>query len=212
MRLVTPLVLAATVVAGALSLGGTATAHTTSDRDGTHRVVVRPVDRHGHAAPGWKVTREQGSKVSCDGVAAAAVNKNIVTCFPSAEYLPSCWKSHHRTVLCLRDATRKELVRIRYSGTIASVSAPKRPSPQDLRLAGGQKCQVRVGGAWGQLPTHPRWDGFYSCHSGDVYGPARGDGIDRSSPLQSVHLWLTGTKQHVVTRDVATAYFVGTRR
>ena len=45
--------------------------------------------------------------------------------------------------------------------------------------AGGQQCDVRVGGAWGTLPSHPHWVGFYSCAHGSVYGPASGDGIDR---------------------------------
>jgi hypothetical protein len=213
MRLVVPLVLAGTVVTGALAFGGTATAHPTSDRSTqTHRVVVRPVDRHGRPVTGWTVTRERGSTVSCGGAAAAAVSHNIVECFPTAEYLPACWKSQHHTVLCVRDATRHQLVRIRYSGSIGSVAAPKHPSPQDLRLAAGQKCEIRVGGAWAQLPSHPHWDGFYSCRNGDVYGPAKGDGIDRSAPVRSVHLWLTGTRHHVVTRRVGTAYFVGTHR
>jgi hypothetical protein len=213
MRLVIPLVLAGTVVAGALAIGGSATAHPTSDRSTrTHRVVLRPVDRHGDPVQGWKVKRERGTSVSCGGAAAAAVSRNIVECFPTAEYLPACWKSSHHTVLCVRDATRHQLVRIRYSGSIGSVSAPKHPAPQDLRLTGGQKCEIRVGGAWAQLPTHPHWVGFYSCRSGSVYGPAKGDGVDRSASVWTVQLWLSGTKHHVVTRDVGTAYFVGTHR
>jgi hypothetical protein len=213
MRLVVPVALVATAVAGTLAVGGAATAHQTADRaTHTHRMVIRPVDRHGHPVAGWQVTRERGVEVSCGGAAAAAVNKNIVECFPAAEYLPSCWRSHRHTVLCLRDATRRQLVRIRYTGSIASASAPSRPSPQELRLTGGQKCEIRVGGAWGQLPSHPRWLGFYSCDTGDVYGRANGDGIDRRDAIWTVHLWLSGTKQHVVTRHVAKAYFVGTHR
>src|SRR5262245_47363540 len=131
MRHVTHLVLAGTVFAAALVCGGAASAHSVSDRStATHRVVVRPVDRQGDPVHGWTVTRQHGSKVSCSGASAAAVSKNIVECFPAAEYLPSCWKSRHHTVLCLRDATRHQLVRVRYAGTIAAVAAPKHPSPQ----------------------------------------------------------------------------------
>jgi hypothetical protein len=176
-----------------------------------HKVVVRPVTAAGTPSPGWQVTRERGSTVSCAGAAAAAVSNDIVQCFPAVEYLPSCWTSHHHTVLCLRDATRHQLVRIRYTGSIDSVAAPKHPSPQDMRLTGGQKCEIRVGGAWAQLPTHPHWDGFYSCHSGDVYGPAKGDGIVRGTQPWTVRIWTSGTQHHVVLRQVGTAYFVGTR-
>jgi hypothetical protein len=212
MRVSLAVAVISTLAAGVLAAMAGPSATAAAGQSHTHRVVVRPVDRHGDPVAGWTVTRERGSTVTCDGAAAAAVSRNIVACFPAAEYLPSCWKSQHHTVLCVRDATRHQLVRIRYSGKVAPVSAPKHPSPQDLRLSGGQKCQIRVGGAWAQLPSHPHWVGFYSCHSGNVYGPAKGDGIRRSGSDWTVQLWLTGTKQDVVTRDVRTAYFVGTHR
>jgi hypothetical protein len=176
----------------------------------THRVVVRPVDSAGNAVPGWTVKREKGVTVQCDGPAPAAVDDGIGICFPTAEYLPACWKSHHHTVLCLRDARTMELVRLRFSGRFGSPIAPKRPSPQDLVLAHGQPCSIRVGGAWGTLPTHPNWLGYYSCAHGSVYGPARGDGVNRSAQPWQVRIWKSGTKHRVVRRSVATAYFVGT--
>ncbi|HET7388549.1 MAG TPA: hypothetical protein VFJ19_18000 [Nocardioidaceae bacterium] len=176
----------------------------------TQRVVVRPVDAHGHAVGSWKVKRLHGSPVECAGPARAAVSGNIVECFPSAYYLPSCWKSHHHTVLCLRDAREHQLVRVRYSGRVRPVVRPKVPSPQDLDLIHGQRCDIRVGGAWGTLPSHPKWVGFYSCAHGSVYGPASGDGVNREHPRWRVHLWLSRTHDTVVTRPVRTAYFVGT--
>jgi len=200
------------VVALAVGLFG-AMSSSASGRDAatrTHRVVVRPVDSAGHAVSGWTVTREKGVTVQCDGPAPAAVDDGIGICFPAAEYLPACWKSHHRTVLCLRDARAKELVRLRFSGRFATPTAPKHPSPQDLVLAHGQACSIRVGGAWGVLPTHPNWLGYYSCRHGSVYGPARGDGVDRSAKQWTVRIWKSGTKHRVVHRSVATAYFVGT--
>jgi hypothetical protein len=209
MRLVVPIAVVS-ALAGALFAAAAPSAQAGSASH-THRVVVRPVDSHGNPVAGWRVTRERGTTVDCGGHAAAAVNRNIVECFPAAEYLPSCWKSQHHTVLCLRDATEQKLVRIRYTGSIAPVRAPRHPSPQNFRFVGGEKCEIRVGGAWGQLPTHPRWEGFYSCPTGSVYGPARGDGIDRSAPLWTAHVWRTGTKHSVVTRGIATAYFVGTQ-
>jgi hypothetical protein len=198
-------------MAAALAVGGAATAHQAPDRSAhTHRVVVRPVDASGHARPGWTVHRIKGMTVECDGSAAAAVNDGIHACFPTAAYLPACWRSAHHTVLCLRDARTKKLVRVRYDGKIGRAKAPGRPSPQDLDLAHGQRCLLRVGGAWGTLPTHPSWVGFYSCSHGSVYGPPDGDGVDRSTQPWTVRLWKSGTDHRVVRRSVATAYFVGT--
>jgi hypothetical protein len=177
----------------------------------THRVVVRPVDASGQAQSGWTVHRTKGLTVQCDGSASAAVDDGIYACFPTAAYLPSCWPSQHHTVLCLRDARTRKLVRVRYSGSLGSATAPSRPSPQDLDLAGGQRCSLRVGGAWGTLPTHPSWVGFYSCTHGSVYGPPSGDGIVRSAPPWTVHVWKSGTAHRVGRRSVAKAYFVGTR-
>jgi hypothetical protein len=195
---------ASTLVSGTAGATG-ATAH-------THRVVVRPVDVAGYAIAGWSVHRERGVSVQCHGPAPAAVDDGIGACFPTAEYLPACWKSRHHTALCLRDARRQKLVRVRYTGAFGSPTAPDQATPQDLTLAGGRRCEIRVGGAWGQLPSHPRWSGFYSCPTGAVYGPASGDGIDRSHSPWTVHVWRSGTRQRVVTRGIATAYYVGTAR
>src|SRR5689334_24105562 len=213
MRAVVPLA-AATVLAAAL-LGAASSAAQGQDLSSashTHRVVVRPVDASGHARPAYSVTRVRGVTVTCDQPAASAVDDGIRTCYPSAEYLPACWKAHHHTVLCLRDARTKKLARFRWTGTLGAATAPKHPSPIDLDLAAGQQCSIRVGGAWSILPTHPHWVGFYSCDKGSVYGPPSGDGVDRSTSPWTVHLWKSGTPHRVVTRDVATAYFVGTHR
>ncbi|MCW2774234.1 MAG: hypothetical protein JWN91_2560 [Nocardioides sp.] len=104
--------------------------------------------------------------------------------------------------------TEHELVRVRYRGSYPSVSAPEQPSPQALRLAHGQRCTLRVGGAWGTVPRHPRWVGFYSCADGSVYGPPEGDGIDRTDAAWRVHL--VHADNSVARRSVRTAYLVGT--
>ena len=207
MRLLATTALATAVLASALVPAATAHADATPR---TARVVVRPVDATGHAVDGWAVHRVRGVSVQCDGPAPAAVDDGIGSCFPTAEYLPACWKAHHHTVLCLRDARTRKLVRLRYTGSFGAPVAPDRATPQDLDLAAGQQCAIRFGGAWGQLPSHPSWLGFDSCAHGSVYGPASGDGIDRSAPLWTVHLWKSGTRQRVVVRAVATAYYVGT--
>jgi hypothetical protein len=211
MRIALALAAVTAAVAGSLTAGGAAVAHQDGDRtSATQRVVVRPVDASGHARPGWTVHRMKGLTADCSGSAAGAVDDGIYACFPTAAYLPACWPSRHHTVLCLRDARTDTLVRVRYSGVLGVASAPKRPSPQDLDLARGQGCALRVGGAWGILPTHPGWVGFYSCTHGSVYGPADGDGINRSAQPWTVHVWRSGTHHRVSTRPVAVAYFVGT--
>ncbi len=204
----TAVVLAAVTAAALASVtGGSARAGGTPH---THRVVVRPVDAHGHPVAGWTVHRQRHVSVQCDGGALAAVDDGITECFPTAAYLPACWKSQHHTVLCLRDARRQKLVRVRYTGSFGSPTAPRHTTPEDLDLAGGQQCDVRFGGAWSTLPSHPRWLGFYSCAHGSIYGPASGDGIDREHPVWTVHEWRSGTKESVVRHRVATAYYVGT--
>jgi len=209
MRSATALVTAGLVGAALIGVAPSAVGQGTTDAS-THRVVVRPVDAAGHARPGWTVHRAKGLTVDCGGSAAAAVDDGIHACFPTAAYLPACWPSAHHTVLCLRDARVHRLVRVRYSGSLGAAEAPGRPSPQDLDLTGGQTCSLRVGGAWGTLPTHPNWLGFYSCTHGSVYGPASGDGIVRTTRPWSVRIWKSGTRHHVVHRSVATAYLVGT--
>jgi hypothetical protein len=215
MRPVVPLAVAAALAAGALSLATAASAHPDGsgvagrDVPTTQRVVVRPVDATGHAVAGWSVSRERGFTVSCAGAARAAVDDDILLCSPSAVYAPACWKSRHHTTLCLRDARTRKLVRLRYSGSFEPATALGRPSPQDLDLGSGAACDIRVGGAWGQIPSHPNWVGFYSCPKGDVYGPLSGDGVNRHHPRWTVHLWNEHTDR-ITTRGVRTAYYVGT--
>ncbi|MEZ0578941.1 hypothetical protein [Nocardioides sp. MH1] len=175
----------------------------------TERVVVRPATAAGRAAPGWTVHREQGP-ADCWGTSPTAVDDGITECGPSALYLPACWRSRRHTVLCLRQVTDDALVRVRYSGTYPDATAPARPSPQGLLLVNGQRCNIRVGGAWGVPPGHPDWVGYYACRHGDVYGPPNGDGINRHRPVWRVHLLLPdGT---TVTRRVERATYVGTAR
>lgn len=173
----------------------------------TRRVVVRPVTAAGTPASGFVVHRQKGS-ASCTDPSPAAVDDGISICYPSADYLPSCWKSARHSVLCLRDVSRRVLVRIRHSGSYPHLKAPARPSPQALRLLTGQRCTIRIGGAWGTAPHHPGWVGFYSCTNGSVYGPPSGDGIDRSRPFWRVHLLRPDGS--MVIRRVAVATFVGT--
>lgn len=196
------------VLLAALALGSfVAPAPATAAPASTIVVVVRPVTTHGNPVAGWHVHRQSGV-VACDTASRSAVDDGISRCGPSADYLPSCWRSHHHTVLCLRDPTQRQLVRIHYIGRYPHVVAPHRHSPQALVLGTGQTCLIRVGGAWGIIKSHPHWFGFYSCENGTLWGPPRGDGIGRRHHPWWVHL--VRTHQPVAVRKVAVAYLVGT--
>jgi hypothetical protein len=189
---------------------GAADAHGPAPDGSPRTTVVRPVTADGEPAPGWTVHRERGGAATCSDPAVAAVDDDIVGCYPSALYLPSCWSSTHHTVLCLRDVTEQKLVRVRYRGTIPSVTAPEQPSPQEMQLGDGQTCTQRVGGAWGTVPGHPRWVGFYSCDDGSVYGPPNGDGINRTDTGWRVRV--VDADGDVTHRGVRADVLVGTAR
>lgn len=146
----------------------------------------------------------------CGDGSPVAVDDGIAICSPSAAYLPACWKSTDSTALCLRNATDKVLVRLPYTGAWGNPTKPSVTSPLNMRLADGDRCQIRVGGAWGTVPEHPDWLGFASCtKDGDVFGPASGDGIDRSTKSWTATLYNERT-QKLSTQHVAVAYLVGT--
>ncbi|MFB9315563.1 hypothetical protein [Nocardioides plantarum] len=178
----------------------------------TKVVYVRPVTSSGRPASGWTVTRESGS-VSCDGPSPSAVNPGITSCYPTAYGLAACFKSSGHTVLCVRDATSRSLVRIAYQGTYPKVNAPARPTPANLVLSDGRRCQVRTGGAWSSPAQHPDWVGFSSCTShASTYGSGLGNGIDARKPAWTVRLWRTSADpdgRDLLTRRVVTAYVVG---
>ena len=197
-------VLLACVIAGASLHASSADAVPVAK---THRAVVRPVTSAGEPASGWSVKRLKG-RATCWGTSPSAVVGGIATCSPSALYLPSCWKSTGQTVLCLQDPAGRALVRVRYTGTYPQTAAPARPQPQGLVLGDGEHCRLRVGGAWGSVPGHPHWVGFYSCDGGDVYGSPRGGGIDRSAPVWQVHL--VDEDNDLLTRRVRSVTYVAT--
>lgn len=206
----TLLLLLTTLVLAGAGLAPSAMAETSPAPTGATRVVVvRPVTADGAPAAGWRVHRQKG-RVSCGGASASAVDRGIRTCYPAALYLPSCWASTGHTVLCLRDVTTRRLVRIHYRGHFGRATPAEEPTPQGLRLGDGESCTIRVGGAWGTVPAHPRWLGFDSCTDGSVYGPPRGDGIDRARPKWRVHV--VAADGSVDRRLVRVAYLVGTAR
>lgn len=208
-RLVTVVALATALLTGS-ALVATAADATAPDRARATRVsVVRPVTAEGVPAPGWQVTRQRHGAVNWEGSSVSAVDDDITTCYPSAEYLPSCWRSAHHTVLCVRDVTSQRLVRVRYRGSYPSSTPPARPTPQALTLAGGARCSIRIGGAWGTVPSHPRWLGFI-LHVRVGLRSATWTASTAARPAWRVHL--VDSDGSVTTRVVRRAYQVGTAR
>lgn len=173
----------------------------------THRVVVRPVTATGKPAPGWSVHREAGKLLGCDTESSSAVDPGIDSCWPMYLYAASCWRSSSTSVLCFQLGGHR-LARITFRGKFHRSAPARHVRPQVLRLYDGQTCSIHVGGAWPPAPGHPRWFGYYACGHGMVYGPASGDGINRSRPV-----WRVREVQHgrYVTHRVRTATYVGNR-
>ena len=185
----------------------------------TQRIVVRPVNSTGHARTGFSVTAEaNGGQVDCSDhtESPGAVNRNIHLCFPSAEYAIACWKpATPQTALCMRDPSKKRLVRIPRTGRFASSSVlPRRQrAPLLIVLLDGTRCSIRDGGAWGMRKANPNWFGTYSCtRHGVVWSPphAAHNGVNESHAAWTVRVGKDSGP--LVTRHVKRAYFVGTSK
>jgi hypothetical protein len=212
------------VVVVALALAAPAAADVTADSSGatttaTVRLVVRPVTGTGHAAAGFRVTRQsKRDEVDCRyrDPSPGAVSRDVEVCSPSAAYAVACWKAAEAgRVLCSRDASSRRIYSIPRSGAFAKtrLAKPRNRAPLLLILRDGTTCSIRVGGAWSSLKSHPNWYGTYTCdHHGAVWSPpnAPHDGVDESKPVWTVRTARFSGDGHVTVRAVRTAYFVGT--
>jgi hypothetical protein len=211
----------ALVVLAAVATAGTAVAAalpaSANQVPPTRVITVRPVNASGHAAPGYTITSNHDFQVDCRlrEPSPGAVSPNIEWCSPTVAYPVACWNAAapHR-VLCLQDARRSNLMRYARTGRFAptSLAAPDKRAPLWIRLADGDFCSFRAGGAWPQLPGHPRLFGTYSCqHDGAVWATlsAAHYGVEESRASWTVLTAQFG-HHHLVTRHVARAFFVGT--
>jgi hypothetical protein len=85
-------------------------------------------------------------------------------------------------------------------------------APLLMKLADGDICSIRDGGAWGTLTGHPNLFGTYACvHAGIVWASARSQqfGVNESHPVWTVQTAPAGNHA-LVTSHVAKAWFVGT--
>jgi hypothetical protein len=183
----------------------------------TVRVVVRPVTSTGHVSVGFTLKTEPTGAVDCSSKepSPGAVDINIEFCSPSAEYAIACWNAAlaHR-VLCVRNPRSKDVIRIPRIGAFANTSVAPAAfrAPLLMKLADGDFCSIRDGGAWGTLTGHPNLFGTYACvHAGIVWASAsaRHFGVNESHPVWTVQTAPAGNHA-LVTRHVAKAWFVGT--
>jgi hypothetical protein len=183
----------------------------------TVTVVVRPVTSSGHAASGFVVKNEPTGSVDCSFAeeSPGAVSDNILLCSPSAEYAVACWKAAAaKHALCMRDPHSHKLARIPRTGKFASAKVlHKDRGPLRMVLGNGAVCSIRDGGAWGQLQSHRKWVGTYSCtKGGDVWAPAKAkhQGVNETNPVWTVHTASASGTGAVSVRTVTKAWFVGT--
>lgn len=206
-------IVALTLAVAGLTAAGVALAGSpavAAGRPGTARYVARPVHANGTPVSGYHVVNETSDVVTCTEQSPVAVSPGVDLCSPDASYAVACWKSARGTVLCLRDARSRVLYRLRYTGSFTSSRPLRHISPMALVLSNRAVCSVRDGGAWSGVPSHPSWVGWYSCNDDTaVFGPATGDGINRSAPAWTVYTvsWRTG---RIVSRGVLSAYYAGT--
>ncbi|MGN6606166.1 MAG: hypothetical protein ACTHMS_04050 [Jatrophihabitans sp.] len=180
----------------------------------TQRVIVRPVTAAHVPAAGFSaVTTSDGIFCSGHEASPAAVDANILECSPSAAYAPACWHAARpRYALCLRDARSHTLYRLPLVDGFGSAAPLHDRSPLDLVLRNGTACQLRIGGAGGQLVGHPNLFATYYCSDGSAVWAgitAYHSGIDESHPVWTVRTGRPGTST-LTTRLVARAYLVGT--
>lgn len=214
MRLLAVMGAAALMVSGGLGLDSAAASLPAS----TQLIVVRPVTSTGHIASGFTLQGEPKGAVDCSSKSPSpgAIDKNIELCSPSSEYAIACWNAalaHH--VLCMRQLRTKNVVRIPRTGAFANtpIAPPSLRAPLTIKLADGDICTIRDGGAWSQLPGHPHLFGTYGClHAGAVWASLTQQhfGIDMSHPLWTVRTAHFGGSV-LTTHHVVKAWFVGTK-
>jgi len=202
-----------------LSFAPVALAPPASAAPATVKIIVMPVTAAGEAADGFTVKdQDPGYPIDCSfkDPSRGAVSPNIENCSPGAAFAPACWNSavaHH--VLCMQDADKHKLVQFKRVGRFANtpMAKPNNRAPLLIVLTDGTHCKLRIGGAMGPVPHHPNlYAGYYCDRHTAAWEYAKGshadahNGIDESDDVWKVR---TGYK-HIVWRNIAKAYFVGT--
>ncbi|HSP76378.1 MAG TPA: hypothetical protein VLO31_09220 [Cryobacterium sp.] len=203
----------------AVLLGGCASPPTfpTTSEPATESVVIRPVTESGLPAAGFSITDDTTVTLDCGSTSfdarpsPVAVDDNILVCSPSSAFAVACWQdSIPGFVACYRDPWNTAVVRLPSTGSVPAATAPEEAQPFGLLLSNGDRCLIRSGGVWNDLAEHPGWYGTYSCAEEEAIWAESEDGIDRSAPRWTVQVAPISGDDPLSTRDVVTAYFVGT--
>ena len=188
-----------------------------SSEPATESVVMRPVTGSGLPAAGFTVTDETTLTLDCGSTSfdarpsAVAVDDNILACSPSSAFAVACWQDPvPGFVACYRDPWKTEVVRLPSTTSMPAATAPDQAQPLGLLLSDGDRCLIRSGGVWNDLAEHPGWYGTYSCTDDGAVWAESADGIDRSAPRWTVQVAPISGEDPLRTREVVTAYFVGT--
>lgn len=183
----------------------------------TESVVMRPVTESGLPAEGFTVIQETHVTLDCGGTSfesqpsAVAVDDDIVVCSPSSAFAVACWQDPEPAfMVCYRDPWTTEVVRLPSGASLPTATAPEQTQPLGLVLSDGDRCLIRSGGVWNDLAEHPGWYGTYSCSDDGAVWAESADGIDRSGPRWTVQVAPISGEEPLSTREVVTAYFVGT--
>ncbi len=183
----------------------------------TESVVMRPITEGGLPAAGFTVTEETTVTLECGSASfderpsAVAVDDNIHACTPSSAFAVACWQdAAPGFVACYRDPWTTAVVRLPSTGSLPAATAPEQARPLGLLLSDGDRCLIRSGGVWNDLTEHPAWYGTYSCTEDGAVWAESADGIDRSGPRWTVRVAPISGGDPLTTREVVTAYFVGT--
>ncbi len=159
----------------------------------TRQVSLAPVDQRGQVTSGWRVDESEDdpdSPIDCGDTSRAypspaGVSGDIYYCSPSAAGADACWPTPRpRRMLCLRDPFSTTLWALTATALVARVPPTSRPAPLGLRLADGDSCRLRDGGAWGSPESHPDYVGYYSCDQGGIVWASPNTpagGIDRTA-------------------------------
>ena len=93
------------------------------------------------------------------GQTSVAQSAGIYRCGSVADHLPACWPSVN--FYCLHGQGDDTAVRIWAGTSLPAASEPENPTPWQIVLADGSRCDIRLGGTWDKPP-----DGYtysYSC-------------------------------------------------
>jgi hypothetical protein len=183
----------------------------------TESVVIRPVTETGQPAVRFTVTDDPSVTLDCGSTSIdarpspVAVDDNILACSPSSAFAVACWQDPSPGfVACYRDPWNMEVVRLPSTGSLPVATAPEQAQPLGLLLSDGDRCLIRSGGVWNDLAEHPGWYGTYSCAKDGAVWAESAEGIDRTGSSWTVQVAPISGEGPLSTREVVTAYFVGT--